>query len=451
MTRTAVLPIAGQSDPMFTLIDPNGNDLHAHLMELNKIHADDQVRKNTGEALVSELERIRDNIEEVQGVSRRDVEEIEAAQGVAIEAMPIGMFTVRRSSTGLSVALEEISVAKAGLIAGGIVAAIGVLLKIISWFTNRASSGAGGAGSGAVAKKNAKVKEEVKAAEDIIADNGGDVIKEAPQGEAKKSVQDMLADYLDSRNLFIDACIAQSGTSYTNAFSALVPTFVKKLDEGVTILERTAEVAEYIKDRIADNDAKTSADIARRVEDIIADIPTVIHWPEAAVFVKATGGRYNPADSVAANLKATLARFADERNKPSKIKPAQLGPESTMAGLGKEFNACTAALNKMESTGSPDGYFLQIEEYKKQIDRMEKAGDKLNNVLGVLKDKIAKKQFSHDLEVFNDVSKLLRSTLKVIELFGVPNLINENIGKAIETVTSKTTDLTSKLNKINIA
>ena len=105
MTKsTYVFPFQEDTQKLFTIIDPHGEDLHSHLVELNRVHADNEVKKETGEKLVSELERIRDNIQD-SGVSQRDIEEVESTSGLAMESYPISGFTSRRSQTGLSVAL----------------------------------------------------------------------------------------------------------------------------------------------------------------------------------------------------------------------------------------------------------------------------------------------------------------------------------------------------------
>lgn len=447
MTRTAVLPISGQSDPMFTLIDPNGNDLHKHLMELNRLHADEEVRKNTGEVLVSELERIRDNLEQAQGVSRRDAEEIEATSGVAIESMPIGMFTERRSSTGLTVALEEIDIRKAGIIAAGVVAALGFLLKMMSWFSKKASGGAGGKGGGGgkVASASAKMNDVEPKLEELANGEG----KKDLSPEEKKSSQDMIAGYLDNRSMLQDNCLKDNG--YTLAFSKIVPSFESHLETGGIAIERTIDMLNIALEG-KENEAASASRIQQLIKEAEEDNNQFNKWPECLMLIKALGVSPRGDASLGDMLKAVIDKLEEENGKPTKLKPADLGPTSNYRGLDNEFKRCLRTLAIIEDVGSKESedYFLSAETLAKAVDASDKSQKTLQDMLQTLQAK-NKALTTNSMQINQFVGRGIKMTIEQARVINSIILLSDIIGARTTSVCEATSSLSEKLLKISFA
>ncbi|WNT47086.1 hypothetical protein SPLA10_PHROGS00025 [Salmonella phage SPLA10] len=446
MTKQAILPITGQSDPMFTLIDPNGNDLHKHLMELNRLHADEEVRKNTGEVLVSELERIRDNLEQTQGVTRRDMEEVETVSGVTLESMPIAMFTERRSSTGLTVALEEIDVRKAGIIAAGIVAALGLLLKMISWFGKKASGGAGGGGGGA---KVSTVAEKMKSVEDEVESKSDESAKTDLSSDDKKTAQDMLTAYLDKRSLLQDNCLKDN--SYVDAFVKIIPSFEAHLETSGIAIDRTTTMLEMALAGTEETPAN-----ANRIQSLIneteGDHAHFNKWPEALVLIKALGVQPRGDASLGDMLKAVMDKLQEENDKPTKLRVADLGPTNTYKGLDNEFKRCLRTLGTIEETGSKDSedFFLSTDTLAKAVDTSDNSQKKLQEMLTKLQSKNGALT-TNSMQINNFVGKAIKMTIEQARVINMIMALSEIIGGKATSVCESTTALTEKLLKISFA
>lgn len=445
MPNQIILPITGQSDPMFTLIDPNGNDLHKHLMELNRLHADEEVRKNTGEVLVSELERIRDNLEKTQGVTRRDMEEVQTVSGVTLESMPIAMFTERRSSTGLTVALEEIDVRKVGIIAAGIVAALGLLLKMISWFGKKASGGAGGGGGAKVST----VTEKMKSVENEIDSKAGESPKTDLSPDDKKTSQDMLTAYLDKRSLLQDNCLKDNG--YVDAFVKIIPSFEAHLETSGTAIDRTTTMLEMALNGTEESPANVSR-IQNLIKETEDDHAQFNKWPEALVLIKALGVQPRGDASLGDMLKAVLDKLQAENDKPTKLRVSDLGPTNTYKGLDNEFKRCLRALSVIEETGSKDSkdFFLSTDTLAKAVDASDNSQKKLQEMLTNLQSKNGALT-TNSMQINSFVGKAIKMTIEQARVINMIMALSEIIGGKTTAVCESTTALTEKLLKISFA
>lgn len=439
MTRSIVLPVNGQSNPMFTLIDPNGEDLHTHLMELNRAHADEEVRKNTGEKLVSELERIRDNITDSGQVNRRDMEEVEATSGVAIESYPIGAFTERKSKTGLTIALEEIDVRRAGFIAAGIVAGLALLYKVVKWFIGRVRSTAGGGGGGGSAKFNGgksdeEYKKEIEQLESDIAE-----AEKAQKGldpeagldaDGKKKYDDDVARYLDARTIFVEK-IMYGNPSYSRAFSQFVPAFMERYAKERQLLESVIEKLKDFSDieagEVTEKDLNGLAAISQSMDESGFSMNK---WDQYQVFMKACGVSSGGTKTLKEATAELMDRFKKEMEKPSKLRPADIKGQRLKRVNDDIVNSINCLDDQEDSGGFTNHYFyIPQEDLDKGIDELDKTAEEIKKIGEAFREKHKESYGATAVKAMQMMTTIIGQLGQRNTLINFPIMINELIGK----------------------
>jgi hypothetical protein len=440
MTRTIVLPVNGQSNPMFTLLNPNGDDLHTHLMELNKAHADEEVRKNTGEQLVSELERIRDNIQETQTVNRRDMEEMEATSGTALESYPITAFTERRSATGVQVALEELSGRQQIAVVAMLIGGLGLLYKIIKWLTGRVRSesggGSGGGGKSFGGKSDDEYKKEIEALEDTIASTEADRAKFDVEGkldaDGKKKLEDDIASYLDARSQFVENCI-YGNPSYSKAFSQFVPAFMDRYAKERDLLEVTID---KLRDLVQDVDSETGDKNINAINALAASLDdsqfSPNKWPEFQVFLKACDVGSGGTKTLKEATSELMAKFRKESEKPSRLRPAEL-KNNGFRKANDDLNAAIRTLDDQEDSGglSKRFYYFPMEELDKGLDELDKTADELKKIGTAFQERNGKTMSSNAFRAVQAMQGVINKLNQRNTLINMPIMINELLGKEL--------------------
>lgn len=441
MTRTIVLPVNGQSNPMFTLLNPNGDDLHTHLMELNKAHADEEVRKNTGEQLVSELERIRDNIQETQSVNRRDMEEMEATSGTALESYPINAFTERRSTTGLQVALEELSGRQQIAVVAMLIGGLGLLYKIIKWLVTRVRGEAGGGSGGGASKSfggksDDEYKKEIEALEDNIASTEADRAKFDVEGkldnDGKKKLEDDIASYLDARSQFVEHCI-YGNPSYSKAFSQFVPAFMDRYAKERELLEITID---QLKDVVDQGDEETADKNITAINALAAKLDdsqfSPNKWVEFQQFLKACDVSSGGAKTLKEATTELMAKFRKESDKPSRMRPMELKANS-FRKANDDLNAAIRTLDDQEDSGGLGKrfYYLPMEELDKGLDELDKTADELKKIGTAFQERHGKTMSSNAFRAVQAMQGVINKLNQRNALINMPIMINELLGKEL--------------------
>lgn len=441
MTRTIVLPVNGQSNPMFTLIDPNGEDLHKHLMELNRAHADEEVRKNTGEALVSELERIRDNIEETNGVTRREMEEVEATSGAALESYPITAFTERRSSTGVQVALEAIDIRQGATIVAIIVGSLGLLYKIIKWLTGRAKSEAGGSGGGGTGgsfkgKTDEEYKKEIEKLEEDIAASEADRAKFDVEGkldaEGKKKLDQDIATYLDRRNVFIEHCISGNPT-YSKAFANFIPAFMDRYAKERDLLESVIEKLKDVADNSSEEVTEQDLNAIKAISASLDDSGFSMHkWEPYQVFLNACGVRSGGTKTLKESTAELMDKFRKEIEKPSKMRAQEIKANG-FKRVNDDRRAIIGCLDDQEDSGGTHGniFYIPGDELEKGVDELDKIADEIKKIGEAFTQRQDKKYSASSIKALMAMQEVLAKLNGRTTLINFGIMINEMLGKEI--------------------
>lgn len=437
MTRSIVLPVNGQSNPMFTLIDPNGEDLHAHLMELNRAHADEEVRKNTGEKLVSELERIRDNIEESGQVNRRDMEEVEATSGTSLESYPIYAFTERKSKTGLQVALEEIDVRRAGFIAAGVVAGLALLYKIIKWFVGRVKSSSGGGGGTSRfngGKTDEEYKKEIEQLETDIAEAEKSQAGLNPEvgldADGKKKYEDAIAQYLDARSVFVEK-ILYGSPNYSKAFSAFVPSFMERYAKERKVLETVIDKLKAVGDidpgDIQEKDLAQLTTISESMEDASFSMHK---WEPYQVFMKACGVSSGGTKSLKDATAELMEKFHKEMEKPSGLRASDI-KGNRQKRVNDDIVTSIKCLDDQEDSGGWKNHYFYIpqEDMDKGIDTLDKTADEIKKIGEAFRNKHKENYSAVAVKAMQMMTTITGQLNQRNTLINFPIIINELIGK----------------------
>lgn len=440
MTRTIVLPVNGQSNPMFTLIDASGDDIHTHLMELNRAHADEEVRKATGEKLVSELERIRDNIAEKQQVSRRDMEEVEATSGVTMESYPITAFTERASKTGLTIALEEIDVRRAGLIAAGIVAGLALLYKIIKWFTSKLRGGAGGGGGGGGGgksfggKSDEEYAKEIRQLEEDIAEaekEQGHLDPEAKLNEeGKKKFQEDIATYLDARTIFVEK--AFMGTqNYSKAFSAFVPSFMDRYEQERKLLEsvidKLKDYTDVDSESVADRDLAGLTQISTSLDE---NNFSMNRWEPYQIFMKACGVSSGGTKTLKEATNELMSKFKSEMDKPSRLRASDI-KANRMKQVNADVMSAINCLDDQENSGGETNhmFYIPLDELEKGIDELDKTANEIKSIGEAFNKKHGENYGATAVKAMQMMSTIISKLSQRNTLINFPIIINDLLGK----------------------
>lgn len=450
MTRTIVLPVNGQSNPMFTLIDPTGDDLHKHLMELNRAHADEEVKKSTGEALVSELEKIRDNIEETQSVNRRDMEEVEATSGTAMESYPISAFTERRSKTGVSIALEAIDLRQGAAIAAIVVGSLALLYKIIKWLTDRTSSESKSGSLGTFkGKTDQEYKKEIEKLEEDIAateaEHGKFDVEKNLDADGKKKLEEDTAVYLDRRTVFIENCMNGNPT-YSKAFSDFIPAFMARYDKERDLLNDVISKLRVIASNPdLDVNESTVKDI-QNISDSLDESGFTMHkWEPYQVFLKAcgisSGGTKNLKDSTA----ELMSKFRTELERPSKLRPQELKANG-FKRLNDDRNAIIRCLDDQEASGgfTNNIFYIPGDDLEKGIDELDKIADQIKKLGEDFNQRQDKKYSSSSLKALTAMQQVLGKLNNRTTLINFGIMINEMLGKEILRFTDESKNFAKK-------
>lgn len=433
---TSVLPITGMSNPMFTLLEVNGDNLHEHLIELNRLHADNEVRKNVGENLVSELERIKENIEE-SGVSRRDMEEVEATSGTALESFPIHAYTERKSRTGQQVALEEINLKTVGIVAAGIVAGLAFLYKLFGWFGNGfggksgggAGGGAGGGGTNTASEDKEKVKEIEKLEEEIKSMEGRFGVSDTLTAEEKQRIQDMVAKYLDHRNSFV-ARLMDRNNSYSKAFSAFVPAFTARFNQEIELGEMLLdELQSFVADLdkgISERDLVKLTNLGAKMVD---NNFNKHRWDDYQRFLKACGVSTSGGAGLIKDASTTLFnQFNKEIDKPSKLRASDLQQHGFRQINTDMVNILECIADQDNSGGSDRYYFIPNETTSAGLVKIEEIKTKLGEVGPKLKDKVAGVNNATTLRGLTMVGSLVSQFTDRVTMLNMPIMINKSMG-----------------------
>lgn len=453
MSRSIVLPVNGQSNPMFTLIDPTGEDLHAHLMELNRAHADEEVRKDTGEKLVSELERIRDNIDESGQVNRRDMEEVEATSGTSMESYPISGFTERKSSTGLTIALEEIDIRRAGLIAGAIVAGLALLYKIIKWFTGRVRGSAGAGGSGGGGKSGGKSDKEFKAEIEGLEND----IKEAESAQSafnpeasndskkKDEFNTDIANYLDARSILVERLITGTPT-YSKAFSVFVPQFIERYDKERTLL---SDVIDKLNDFNQINSGEaTDRDLAglTAITAMLDDPSFSMHkWEGYQVFMNACGVKSGGVKTLKEATTELMSKFRDESSKPSRLRASDI-KGNRLKRVNEDVLGAIACFDDQEDSGGVTNhhFYIPMDDLDKGLNELDKTADEIKRIGEAFREKHGTSYSATSIRALEEVSKIIGKLSDRNSMINFPIMINEIFGKEIRVFLDKARVFTKK-------
>ncbi len=440
MTRTVVLPVNGQSNPMFTLIDPNGDDLHKHLIELNRAHADQEVRKNTGEVLVSELERIRDNIEETQGVNRRDMEEVEATSGTSLESFPITGFTERRSGTGLTIALEEIDIRRASIIAGAIVGGLALLYKIIKWFTGRNSASGGGGGGGGSSrgfggKSDEEFKKEIEDLEEVINEKEAIDARHNIEGkldaEGKKKLEDDIDHYLASRTVFIENLMS-GNPSYSKAFAQFIPAFIDRFEKEQEILEKTIgqlkEIAELDPSELDDKVVARIQAISGAIEDPQF---TPQKWEPYQIFMKACDVSSGGARTLRECTTTLMDKFRKEQGQRSKLRPQELKANGFKKS-NDDIRMAVQCLDDMEDAGGEGNnsmFYIPESELESGINALDKCAEQIKSIGEAFSKRHEGNYSAAAIKCLLSMQNVVNQLTARATMMNAPIMINEMFGK----------------------
>lgn len=449
MTKsTYVFPFQEDTQKLFTIIDPRGEDLHSHLVELNRVHADNEVKKETGEKLVSELERIRDNIQD-SGVSQRDMEEVEATSGLAMESYPISGFTTRRSQTGLSVALEAIDVRRASLIVGGIVAGLAFIWKIISWLRNRSGeSGVGGTGMGNSTKDTESKKDLEQVADEIDQKPATANPVEGKTGDEKKALQEEAAAYLSKRTLFVEKLI-MNNPSYSKAFSEFVPVFTDRFNKEAELLDKVVNELEAFAG--IGPDAVTAEDVnkLKALDQSLVDPDfSPKHWEGLERFMKACGlreGFGRSDETLRARCNKLFEQFKAEGEKPSRLNYNGLQRDGFKAISNDLKSIMNAIGDQEESAGSPERYYYIANSIiESHLNDMNKLEGKMKSIADEISEKYSSSTSSDSLAALMVLNSIVSNIGGRIVTVQAPVSINELFGSTIHTMRTEALGFSKK-------
>lgn len=437
-TRTNVMPLPGQSGPMFTLINNDGTDLYATLMELNKLHADNEVRKSTGERLVSELEQIRDNIQD-SGVCRRDMEEVEATTGTALESYPITGFTTRKSQTGVQVALEAISGGTIAIIAGSIVAGLAVLWKVIGWIRKKMTGDSGGSGGGGgggglkdTSSDEAAIRKDVENVEANAATNNQFAVTGSLNKEEQDKLNTDIAQYLDKRTMFVDGMIRQNN-SYSSLFADFIPSFNRRFDAEGKVVAKTVDILEDLShldpDQISDKDIQK----LKIYSEALDDTQFSNHkWPEFQKFMAACGVRSGGTQTIRNAATELFANFNKEMAKPSSMRADALR-KNDFRQVTDDLKGVIRCLDDMEkaSGGGPHNHYLSLEVVEAGLSEMTKSQDKLKSLGESINEKFGKSTSSSAVDALRLVLEIVNKSSTRMQLVMIPITINTKFGDVV--------------------
>lgn len=454
MTKsTYVFPLQEDTQKLFTIIDPRGEDLHSHLVELNRVHADNEVKKETGEKLVSELERIRDNIQD-SGVSQRDMEEVEATSGLAMESYPISGFTTRRSKTGLDVALEAIDVRRASLIVGGIVAGLAFIWKIISWMRNRSSEGGvGGTALGNSAKDTESKKEMEDVAEEIEQKPANSNPLDGKSNDQKKVLQEEAAKYLSTRTIFVEKLMMNNPT-YSKAFAEFVPVFADRFNKEAELLDKVVNeldaFASIGSDAVSTDDVNKLKALEQSLND--ADFSST-HWEGFERFIKACGlreGFGRSEETLRARCNKLFEQFKADDGKPSRMNYNSLQRDGFKAISTDLKNIMNAIGDQEDSAGTPERYYyISKDIIENHLNEMNSLENKLKSLADDISEKYSSSTSSDSLAALMALNSIVSKIGGRIATVQAPVSINELFGSTIHKMRTEALNFSKKHVAIN--